>query len=183
MGHLSTAWVIEESGKYDIQYDEQFYQPFIAAARQGDPKAITALTRWKNTGKRQPMNLSRKKQASLDGFLERLDVYRADGGEVALRASYRWRAPVWSIFWSHVLYGRPIFDRYTYTAWQFLAHGQRLSRTQAVIHAPGHWELYDAYRIWFEAEQQRLVCEDPTLDERSLDRALVIYGRDLLASA
>jgi hypothetical protein len=119
MEYPSAAWVIEKSGKYDIAYDEQFYQPYIAAARAGDQTSITALTRWKNTGPHgRPLNLSWKKQASLDSFLSRLDVYRCSGGEVMLRADFRWRAPVWSIFWSHVLYEHPIFDRYTNTAWQ-----------------------------------------------------------------
>jgi hypothetical protein len=183
MTALTLDWVIAYSNRYDAQYDEHYYQPYIVAGRQGDPEAIAALTRWKNLGSSgRPLNLSRRKQASLDRFLKRLTVYRDDGGEALLRKDFRWRAPVWSIFWCHVLYMRPIFDRYTYTAWQEIAHGRRLTRAEAIIRTPGHWQLYDAYRIWFDEQLKGISLMDNAIDDRKLDHALFEYGKQLLSN-
>ena len=104
----------------------------------------------------------------------------ASEGNAALRRDFRWRAPVWSIFWCHVLYGSPIFDRYTYAAWQHLAYERVLTRSEAVITAPDHWDIYDQYRGWFITELARLSTEDVTITHRTLDRALFKYGERLL---
>lgn len=73
-------------------------------------------------------------------------------------------------------YGSPIFDRYTHIAWQHLAYGQILTVGQGIITAPGHWDLFDRYRVWFDQEYARLSSEDPRITERMLDRALLNYG-------
>jgi hypothetical protein len=51
MEHLSTTWVKQWSSTYDTTYDEQYYDPYIQAARRGDPAALEAVTKWKNFGK------------------------------------------------------------------------------------------------------------------------------------
>jgi hypothetical protein len=169
------------SNHYSISYDERYYDPYIDDGRTGDPEAIHQLTRWKNVGKNgKPMNLSCKKQASLRRFLRGLPRYMPPDGEAALRRDFRWRAPVWSIFWCHVLYKSPIFDRYTHVAWQHLASERVLTSSEAIITAPGHWDLYDQYRAWFTSELTRLLAEDSTITQRTLDRALFIYGKRLL---
>lgn len=181
MSQLTVDDIWHFHDRYPPDYDKQYYSPHIEAGRKGDLIAIEALTRWKNTGKNgKPMNLSGKKRAALKRLLSRLPRYQADSGEVALRYDFRWRAPVWSIFWCHVLYGAPIFDRYTYIAWQHLAHGRTLSVDEARITAPGHWELYDRYRAWLTEELARLSSEDTRITERMLDRALFKYGQRLL---
>jgi hypothetical protein len=51
---------------------------------------------------------------------------------------------------------------------------------QAIITCPGHWHLYDTYCSWFNAELQQLSRQDPTLNNRLLDRALMMYGDTLI---
>ncbi|MBX0330837.1 hypothetical protein K2Z83_24570 [Oscillochloris sp. ZM17-4] len=123
------------------------------------------------------MNLSRPKKVALCRLLRGLPSYKEPDGEAALRRDFRWRAPVWSIFWCHVLYGSPIFDRYTHVAWQHLANERVLTRDEAIITVPGHWGLYDQYKEWFTTELTRLLVED---EHRTLDRALFIYGKRLM---
>jgi hypothetical protein len=170
------------SARYLVCYDEKFYYPYIDAGRKGDPAAILQLTRWKNVGKGgQPMNLSRPKKVAFDRLLRGLPRYLGAEGEAKLRRDFRWHAPVWSIFWCHVLYGTPIFDRYTNAAWQHLADERLLTSDKAVIKVPGHWDLFDGYRAWFTTELARLSTEDASITSRILDRALFIYGNRLLS--
>lgn len=90
--------------RYPPTYDERYYLPYIAKARTGDVGAIEALTRWKNTSSAgKPMNFSRQKRAAFEYFCSGLNRYRGADGPAALRKDFRQRAPVWSIFWCHVL--------------------------------------------------------------------------------
>ena len=179
---IDPDWVRVWSRKYDAKADELYYFPYIERARQGDRFAITELTKWKNPGSNgRPMNLSKNKQKSLDFFLADLARYRAPGGEQALRADFRWKAPVWSIFWAHILYGTPIFDRYTYASYMFFSHGSTLSREQAIICCPHHWDLFDKYHAWFETTLEQVSRSDSYVNSRRLDQALWVYGERLLA--
>ncbi len=180
MNKLTIGWVHEWCQKYPVEYDDLYYMPYIDAARQGDAQAIEALTRWKNTSSTgRPMPLSRKKKAALNFFLSRLDLYLQPDGSALLRQDFQYRAPVWSIFWHHILYGTPILDRYTHMVYQQFSRGKRISLEDATISYPGHWQLFDEYRLWFDAEQHHLSQVDATISARVLDRALSMYGINL----
>ena len=86
-------------------------------------------------------------------------------------------APIWSIFWHHALFGTPIFDVYTHMAYHWDITGAVLSKKEAMVHAPGHWPIFDRYRVWFEQTVKSLQVSDSTLTERDLDRALVCWEK------
>lgn len=56
------------------------------------------------------------------------------------------RAPVWAIFWHHVLFQTPIFDVYTHMAYYWGEKDIILKEEDAKIKAPNHWQLYDQYQ-------------------------------------
>ncbi len=132
--------------KYTIKYDQDFYDPWIAKGKTGDVESLLQLTRWKNVGNECPMNLSRRKQKSFEYFISNINQYLNADGRDALRKDFVKRAPVYSIFWCHVLYGDPIFDVHTNRAYHYFAkNGKHLKERQAAIKSGKHWKLYDEY--------------------------------------
>ena len=116
-----------------------------------------------------------------EAYFENIDQGRR-GDVVALRELTKWknsrdRAPVWAMFWHHVLYETPIFDVNTHIAFSFFQDGKKLTNKQARIRAGVHWPLYDRYCRWFNHRLERLQKMDPSITERELDRALFICGR------
>ncbi len=171
--------VKEWSGKYPISYDEQGYFPYILNARNGDKNAIEKLTQWKNGRPRG--KLSKNKEKSLNGFLQNLgQYYNCKNGKENLKNNYKNKAPVWSIFWSHILYGTPIFDKNTYASYHYLTTGEILSKKQAIIKSSKSWDLLDKYTEWFNSRLGELKKIDITIDDRVLDRALFEFGKNLL---
>jgi len=123
------------------------------------------------------MRLSSIKENAFQFFLQRLPQYMGGNGKVIMRHDFFRRAPIWSTFWHHVLYGTPIFDVYTHIAWHWDITSVRLSKQEATIFAPGHWPTYDRYTTWFQNTFERLKYNDPQITERHLDRALVMWGQ------
>ena len=177
MIELTPKLVRQLASEYPVGYDDSYFQN-IDAGRRGNVEALKALTEWKNpSASGRPMKFENHpgKRRAWEYFLRGLKDYLPDGRE-KLRADFKSRAPVWAIFWHHVLYGTPIFDRYTNMAFSFFAEGKTLSRDQGAICAGGHWVLYDRYCVWFDEQLARLRASDPGIDKRMLDRALVVYG-------
>jgi hypothetical protein len=168
------------SAGYPRVYDQQNYDPHVAAARLGDPVALRLVTQWKNPGRGNPpkaMPLSRNKELAFQRFLTGLHRYLAPEGSAALRADFSKASPVYAIFWHHVLFATPIFDVHTHRAFHHFTQGTILPGRAAAIPRGGHWQLYDRYSTWFG---QTLVClqaQDPTITERQLDRALMQWGQ------
>lgn len=181
MTQLTPDLVRKLASQYEQQKygnDETYFEN-LWRGRQGDVGALKRLTEWKNAGSDgRPMSFEKHKQKikAWKYFRSGLPNYLAQGKE-RLRDDFRGRAPVWAIFWHHVLYGTPIFDVNTHVDFSFFGCGKRLTRKAARISAGDHWELYDKYCRWFERQLTRLKASDPDIDERMLDRALFIYGR------
>jgi hypothetical protein len=117
---LAPSLVIRWSSTYPACYDRAYYDPWLCLARNGNVAAIERLTEWKNVGLGlRAMRLSSLKRSSLQRFLSKLYIYRSPDGRARLEDDYRNRAPVYSILWSHVLYGSPIFDVYTNVAFVY----------------------------------------------------------------
>lgn len=117
--------------KYPIEYDNQYYYPWINQASKGDYEALLRITEWKHVGNGpRPMPLARTKTASFNPFINRLDAYRCNNGRLALQRDFSNRARVYSIFWAHVLYDSPIFDVYTHIA---LAYFRPINGVQRLI--------------------------------------------------
>jgi hypothetical protein len=134
---IDVAFVKMWSAHYPVQYDKDFYDPYIARARTGDAVALRKVTEWKNVGQGQrPMRLSRKKEISLQTFLRNIARYITDAGKENLRNDYSRSAPVWSIFWHHVLFQTPIFDVYTRMGFHWDSTGVILKKADAKIHPP-----------------------------------------------
>lgn len=167
------------SANYPVAYDIQNYDPFIAAARKGNPAALRRVTEWKNPGQGNPptaMRLSQKKNVAFQCFLNGLANYLGAGGSQALRTDFKDRSPVYAIFWHHVLFGTPIFDVHTNRAFTFFDTGTLLKGRVAAIPRGGHWQLYDRYCTWFRGRLAALQAQDPAITERQLDRALMQWG-------
>lgn len=164
------------AAKYPKFYDTQYYEPYIQKARSGDIQALRKLTEWKNGGNSRPMPLSKNKEKAFQNFIHNLNDYLKENGSAQLRLDFKVCAPVWSIFWHHVLYNTPIFDVYTHMAYHFSATGDMLTKKQAKISASVHWSLYDRYVIWFHHTFEAVKAELHSLTERELDRALVCWG-------
>ncbi|RLJ03728.1 MAG: hypothetical protein DRP08_03140 [Candidatus Aenigmatarchaeota archaeon] len=170
------------SKRYPIEYDEKYYYPYILKARKGDLKAIKELTKWKNPGRSEkPMNLSKTKKKALSFLIKNLPRYLGYQGEKLFRKDFQYRAPVWSIFWSHILFHTPILDKYTYASFKYFKDGKKINQSEAKITAPNHWKLLDSYKEWFIVELSRLKAIDPNINERILDRALFMFGKYLLS--
>lgn len=168
------------SAGYPVSYDEQHYDPNIAAARLGDPAALRLLTQWKNPGRGNPPTarcLLSKQEVPFQRFLGGLDRYLQPGGSDALRADFPSSSPVYAVFWHHVLFGSPIFDVHTNRAFRFFTTGVLLAGRTAAIPRGGHWALYDRYTVWFHQTLAHLQAQDPTITERQLDRALMQWGQ------
>jgi hypothetical protein len=167
------------SERYPVVYDEQHYDPNIAAARRGDPTALRLVTQWKNPGRGNPptaMRLARTKEVPFQRFLGGLGRYLAPGGSAALRADFPVTSPVYAIFWHHVLFGSPVFDVHTHRAFHHFTQGPILPGRTAAIPRGGHWQLYDRYTAWFRQTLAHLQEQDPIITERQLDRALMQWG-------
>ena len=176
---INAAFVTEWSGRYPTSYDTKYYDPYIASARAGDADALRKLTEWKNVGKGpRPMKLWKLQERSFQRFLGGLKDYLQPNGSQQLRADFLERAPIWSIFWHHVLFGTPLFDVYTHMAYRWDVTGTVLSKKDARIRAPGHWPNFDRYCVWLGQKLESLRQEDRTMTERDLDRALVCWGED-----
>ena len=165
-----------------IKYDRDYYEPYIEAGRLGDEDSLLQLTRWKNIGHSCPMNLSRKKLATFELFIRGLKKYLAKNGEVELRKDFSKKAPIYSIFWGHVLYKKPIFDMHTNRAFHWFKRGFFLPEKKAVVKGGTHWRLYDDYTTWFNKLLDLVQKEDSTISERDLDRSLLEWGRANKAS-
>lgn len=177
---IDFAFIHNWAPKYPAKYDDQGDFASIEDARKGDHKALRKVTEWKNVGySGQPMHFSkhRQKEAVFQFFLRGLPKYLRPEGSAQLRKDFARRAPVWSIFWHHILYGTPIFDVYTHMAWHWDLTGIILSKKDATICAPAHWPTYDRYCVWFRQTLERLLREDAQITERLLDRALFMWGQ------
>jgi hypothetical protein len=180
---ITLSWLKHWMQDYQSEVDAEHYDPYLEAARKGDKTALLALTRWKNTGSNgRPMNLSRNKQKTFDLFASRLDLYLMEDGQNTFRADFANRAPVWSTFWAHVLYGTPIFDWRTHVCYLYFTQKRRPTRAESIIIAPKHWEAYDNYSAWFERTYQNLRIEDNAITRRDLDRALFMFGPHALSA-
>jgi hypothetical protein len=122
------------------------------------------------------MRLSAKKQVAFRRFTNRLATYSGANGSAALRRDFSSSAPVYAIFWHHVLFGTPIFDVHTNRAFQFFTTGTCLKGRAAGVPRGGHWSLYDAYTVWFRARLSGLQLQDSKITERDFDRALMQWG-------
>lgn len=177
---LNSDFVESWSKMYPVEYDVEFYDPYIDFRRRGDPCALRRLMEWKNVSKAgTPMELWKPQNKAFKKFLSRLHLYLGKGGGDILRNDFRGHAPVYSIFWSHILFRTPIFDRYTNVAFQYFANGKRVSKEDAIIRAGSHWIIYDDYAKWFTREQTRLKIRH----SRKLDRALFVWGKELAKGA
>jgi hypothetical protein len=169
--------------KYNVGYDEYYYDPWIFKARAGDINSLLQITCWKNVGNSCPMNLSKKKRNSFDFFISNLDSYLKPNGRDLLRRDFEKRAPVYSIFWCHVLYEDPIFDVHTNRAFHYFAKNKvHLKERNAAIKAGNHWKLYDEYCAWFMNVLRNVQSADSLITARDLDRALFEWGKKNKAS-
>jgi hypothetical protein len=170
-------FVTEWSARYPIDYDINYYNPYLTRARDGDIVALRRITEWKNVGKGlRPMPLSKTKELAFQFFLHNLNEYLHPNGWHILRDQFQWRAPVYSIFWHHVLFGTPIFDVYTNIAFHYDCSGNIITKKEAKIKVPSHWNLYDRYSEWFNNTLTCLRTRNPQVTERDLDRALFKWG-------
>jgi hypothetical protein len=177
---LTATLVQRWANQYCRLYDNSHYFPWITSARQGNRHALERITEWKNVGFGacpRPMRLSANKQTSLRRLFHGLPRYLSSGGRAALESDFMRHAPVYSIFWSHVLYDSPIFDAYTRVAFEYFCAGKRFSKTAARIAAPHHWALYSPYEKWFSLELRRLRATAPKIDGRMFDQALFEWGK------
>ena len=148
--------------------DRPWVRPFVAMRK---------LTEWKNAGKGpRPMKLSNPQEIAFRRFLSKLRSYLKPDGSRQLRQDFFNQAPIWSIFWHHVLYSTPIFDVYTHMAYHWDITEVILTKRGARIYAPGHWLTYDRYCVWLKQTLFRIRSVDPTISERDLDRALWCWG-------
>ena len=162
-----------------MTYDVNHYDPHIVSARAGNIPALERITEWKNPGRGNPpspMRLSAKKTQAFNKFTTGLSRYLAPAGDAALRADFSRSAPVYAIFWHHVLFGTPIFDVHTNRAFQFFTTGTHLKGSAAAIPRGGHWLLYSDYMDWFSTTLLALQVLDPKITERDFDRALMQWG-------
>ena len=175
---LNAALVLRWAKRYPAIYDIRHYFPWLLFARRGDPIAIERITEWKNVGSGPcPMRLSGNKLKSLRLFISGLKIFLGPSGRAALQSTFSHRAPVYAIFWAHVLYGSPLFDVYTHVAFQYFCHGRRMTKKAAKISTPKHWSQYSAYEAWFVKQLMRLHKANPIIDARMLDRALFEWGK------
>lgn len=174
---ITVGFVKEWSARYRVEYDRDHYDPYIAAARTGDAHALRQVTEWKNVGPGpRPMRLSGNKEKTFQKLLDNLPRYMGTSGQENLRNDFSRNAPVWAIFWCHVLFQTPIFDVYTRMAYHWDETGIILNKDDARIQAPSHWWIYDQYQVWFERTIELLKQEDNSITERQLDRALFCWG-------
>ena len=181
---IDVAFVKKWSAKYPVCYDEKNYDPYIKAARAGDANALRKLTEWKNVGQGSaptpiPFCRHRYKEQAFQVFLQGLPRYIEQDGQRHLQNDFLKRAPVWSIFWCHVLFGTPIFDTYTNIAYHKDIKNKILSKKDAAPQPPNHWQIFDEYKDWFKQKVEALQEADPNITERDLDRALVRWGKEL----
>lgn len=177
---LTPELVREFANHYPADADRLYFDHLLPG-RAGNREALYELTKWKNTGTNdEPMDCRNHaaKYAAFEYFVARLPTYLDVGGSQQLRSDFSKRAPVWAMLWHHVLYGTPIFDRYTNMAYRFFATGKRLTLKEAALTVGEHWQLYDAYTAWFRSELTRLQAECADIDDRTLDRALFMWGRE-----
>jgi hypothetical protein len=120
--------------------------------------------------------LAQNKRRAFDRFLLRKNVYLGAGGSKLLRLDFCDSAPVYSIFWHHVLFGTPIFDVHTNRAFHWFQCRKYMSHRTSAIPRRGHWRLYDEYVSWFNGGLEKLRLEDEKFDPRDLDRALFQWG-------
>lgn len=176
---IDAEFIKKWASKYPLSYDTQHYDPYIQPARNGDKDSLRKVTEWKNVGKGpRPMKLWKTQEKAFQYFLQHLDNYRREGGSKELRNNFKYRAPVWSMFWHHVLCGTPIFDVYTHMAFIYFTSGRMITKKEAKITAPGHWQLYGQYVEWFNRTIESVQTEDHTITERELDRALFSWGEE-----
>jgi len=174
---ITVDFVKKWSARYPVEYDQDHYDPYITMARTGDAHALRKVTEWKNVGPGpRPMRLSSNKEKTFQKLLDKIARYKAAGGQEHLRNDFSCNAPVWAIFWHHVLFQTPIFDVYTRMAYHWDETGTILNKDDASIHAPTHWQIYDQYQAWFKRVIERLKQEDSSITERQLDRALFCWG-------
>lgn len=169
------------AGMYPIQYDTKHYYPWLASARQGNIVALERITEWKNVSgvspNLLPMPLSGKKQIAFRRLVQGLQKYLNKGGRTSLEQDFAISAPVYSIFWAHVLFGAPIFDVFTHISFAYFDRGVRYTKSQARIFQPKHWSLYGTFEIWSARQLAALQKLDPSIDQRTFDRALFQWGR------
>jgi hypothetical protein len=177
---INLAFVKKWAGLYPVDYDATYYDPYLLRARAGDEEALRRITEWKNPGKAgKPMPLARNKKKAPDRFLLRKNVYLGAGGGKQLQLDFCKSAPVYSIFWHHVLFDTPILDVHTNRAFQWFRHEKErkyLAGRESAIRPGKHWQLFGEYVPWFNKTLENLRLEDQNLSARDLDRALFQWG-------
>ena len=176
---IDVAFVRHWASRYPSSYDVAHYDPHLLKAREGDPDALRRLTEWKNVGNGpRPMPLAPTKEKAFRMVLANFPKYKAPGGRKLLRQCFRATAPVYSIFWYHVLFGSPIFDVHTNRAFHCFTRSVLLEGRKARLpYGGGHWQLYFRYYRWFKCTLRELQRTDQSITHRSLDRALLMWGR------
>lgn len=184
MSHKTSTLVDAEfvrhwASQYPSSYDAVHYDPHLLKAREGDPDALRRLTEWKNVGNGpRPMPLAPTKEKAFQQFLANLPKYKMPGGRKRLRQSFRTTAPVYSIFWYHVLFDSPIFDVHTHRAFYWFTKSVLLRGSEARLpYGGGHWQLYFRYCRWFKRTLREIRRTDQSITGRTLDRAIFMWGR------
>lgn len=178
MAELTPKMVNQLACEYPAKYDKIYFK-YIEQGRHGNIFALKAITKWKNpsySGKPMDFKNHKKKNDAWEYFIGRLKSYLKQGKE-KLRNDFKNRAPVWAMFWHHVLYDTPIFDVNTHIAFRFFNDGKKMTKEEAKITPGRHWKLYDEYCRWFNNQLTRLHNSDPSIDARTLDRALFMWSK------
>ncbi|MBN1506452.1 MAG: hypothetical protein JW955_06380 [Sedimentisphaerales bacterium] len=153
------------------------YFPYLELGRQGNTDAVRRLTEWKFSGRDgRPRRLWSPHEKAFNAFVQNMQRYLGDNGSEHLRQDFQNRAPVWAIFWHHILFATPIFDVYTHMAYHWDVTGTILAKEEARIQPPCHWVMFDRYHVWFRQTLARIQIEDSSITERMLDMALVSWG-------
>ncbi len=174
---IDVKFVKKWAEQYPADYDRKYYDPYIYKARQGDIDSLRKLTEWKNVGRGpRPMKLWKNHEIAFNHFTKNIKLYLGPNGREQLRKDFSNRAPIWSIFWHHVLFDTPVFDVYTHMAYHWDETGVVLSKNKAAIRAPNHWLLFDQYCVWFDKNIDALRLYDVTITPREFDRALFRWG-------
>jgi hypothetical protein len=161
-------------GFWKSQYkfpDMNLYTENIGVAEL-DNRNLYDLFSWKNG-----MNLSGKKQISVNKLFQKLDVInqlRSRFDEDLFEQNFRNVTPIWKIFLRHILCpeDHPIFDKHVYRAFRYLQH-------QDIDELPANKfkeELYFQEYIPFYLDM-REHCKQ--YSSKEIDEALWAFGKFL----
>lgn len=179
--NLNACLVARWSQMYPSNYDVEYYDPYLGGAQKHNFRDLEKITEWKNVGRCvgggvRPMPLSNNKKKALERLIDRLKSPPQPVSRKDLQEAFARHAPVYSVFWCHVLFRSPIFDVYTNIAFNYFSQKKQLTKKEAKIAVPDHWDKYAEYEKWFNNELVQLQKVNPTIDARTLDRALFMWG-------